>query len=113
MFESGLLTSFVPEILMVIGYLLCLFVPHQSTNNSPIEYTTIVAHAATVEHAQTSTYVVSITDFKVTAIKILVESVQFHAFVQKSLGYFSETSFGVSAGLTFIQFSRPPPSAIS
>lgn len=113
MFESGLLVTFIPEILMVIGYLLCLIVPQHSTNNSPLEYTTTVAHVSTVERAQTSTYSVSITDFYDTAIIILVESVQFHAFVQKSLGYFSVTPFGISAGLTFIQFSRPPPSVIS
>ena len=113
MFQNGLLATFIPEILMLLGYVMCLIAPCYRTNSTPIENTSNVALVSTIEHAQTSTYSVTITDFYDTAITVLAESIQFHAFVQKSLNYYPENPLGISAGLTFVQFSRPPPTLIS
>jgi hypothetical protein len=113
MFQNGLLATFIPEVLMVIGFVLCLFTPGFKPNNSTTEQAPIVAHVSVFQHQQTTTYDLSAYDFQLTAELVSTIRYSLPRFIE--IAFFStfEYQFSTSAGLSFVDFSRPPPTLLS
>ena len=113
MFQNGLLATFIPEILMVLAYLVCLFTPGFKSHNSNVEQTHIVAQVSSYTPQQVSTYTISTADFHV-GIELLTEVKEFFVpFVEKDTFLSYELSFSTSDGLSYVDFSRPPPAFVS
>jgi len=113
MFQNGLLATFIPEILMVIGFVLCLFTPGYKDSNSHTEQAPIVAHVASFNHHQTVTYQLSIHNFQAVAESVQETVLSLQPYIDKQAPNRFEFKFSTSVGLSFVDFSRPPPSFIS
>ena len=113
MFQSGLLATFIPEVLMVIGFVLCLFTPSFKANNSSTEQAPIVAHISTFERQQTATYELSAYDFQIVAEAIPEITYSLPRFIETHVFNRFEYQFSTSEGLSFVDFSRPPPVSLS
>jgi len=113
MFQNGLLVTFIPEILMVIGYVLCLFAPGLKPTNSYVDQSPLISQVITVEHQnQSSVYQVSYSDFQIP--EIVSEKIHFILpFVEKETTNTSDLNFSTSDGLSYVGFSRPPPFLVS
>jgi len=109
-FQNALLVSFIPDILMVIGYLLCLFAPGiHNEPSTPELYSTVVLQISTNQKINNSTFITTHHDFKYEELAFpgLLKSPGIKSVkVQKT---FIQSVFKLSDGLTFEQFSRPPP----
>jgi len=112
MFECGLFATFIPEVLMVIGFVLCILTPAFNTNNSTVEQAPIVAHISTFERQETGTYIVSVCDFQADEF-IPQKNSSIPYFINKLIFNRLEYCFSTSDGLTFVDFSRPPPTFLS
>lgn len=113
MFENGILATFIPEILMVIGFVLCLFTPGFISNNSNSEQAPIVAQVSTFEHKQTASYQLSTYHFQTTPEVVPDVHCSLPRFIENVIINRFETSFSTSDGLSFVDFSRPPPFFLS
>ena len=113
MFQSGLLATFIPEVLMVIGFVLCLFTPSFKASNSSTEQAPIVAHISTFERQQTATYELSAYDFQIVAESITKPTYSLPRFIETPIFNRFEYRFCTSDGLSFVDFSRPPPAFLS
>ncbi|HJV76797.1 MAG TPA: hypothetical protein VJ602_00335 [Paludibacter sp.] len=113
MFENGLLATFIPEVLMVIGFILCLLTPGFKAAGSGTEQAPVVAHISTYEHRQTATYHVSTYDFQLIAEAVPEARYSLPRFIEKTTFPRFEFRFSTSAGLSFVDFSRPPPTLLS
>jgi hypothetical protein len=113
MFQNGLLVTFIPEILMVIGYVLCLFAPGLKPTNSSVDQSQVISQVVTVEQQiQSSVYQVSFSDFQTP--EIVSEKTSFILpFVEKETTNTSDLNFSTSDGLSYVGFSRPPPFSVS
>ena len=109
MFQNGLLATFIPEIFMVIGFVLCLFTPGFQSHNSTVENASIIAHVSYTESRQIATYELTAYDFKNHAETVLVKKQYLPLFVEKSKLITFESPFSTSDGLSYVVFSRPPP----
>jgi len=115
MFQNGLLVTFIPEILMVIGYVLCLFAtgnpPQPSStgqNSSTAQVITFDQH----QHQHISGYQVSVRDFQPVDIVADIQQIPAH-FISTVIKRAAVSDFSTSDGLNFVDFSRPPPVIIS
>jgi hypothetical protein len=113
MFQNGLLVTFIPEILMVLGYVLCLFAPGLKPVNSTVDQCTVISQVVTVEQQnQCAVYQASYSDFQIP--EITPEKKQsILPFVEKEITNTSELNFSTSDGLSYVDFSRPPPFSVS
>lgn len=113
MFQNGLLATFIPEILMVLGYVLCLIVPgFKSHNSSPVQGSEIT-HVTTFEpQKQISSYKVSIHDFQPVE-PVSETKISLPLFIEKAINITIDSHFSTSDGLSYVDFSRPPPTFIS
>ena len=111
MFQNGLLATFIPDILMAIGYLLCLIAPNLKTHNSSTEQTQVIVQVSPVEHQQLSVYHVTISDFQqyVESISDIKPVISYFTVIIKIF----ESTFSTSDGLSYVDFSRPPPTFLS
>lgn len=113
MFQNGLLVTFIPEILMVIGYVLCLF-----ASGNPSQSSSTVQDAATAQvitfdqQKQVSGYQVSIHDFQPFEATAEIQQTSAH-FIPVTIKSAFESLFSTSDGLSFVDFSRPPPVIVS
>jgi hypothetical protein len=107
MFENGLLASFIPEIFMVFGFVLCLFTPGFKAQNSSTEQTQVIVQVSTIERQQLPVYQVSNADFQQYAEPIS-EAKQLYSYFTRNVTIF-ESDFSTSDGLSYVDFSRPPP----
>ncbi len=112
MFDNGLLATFIPEILMVLGYLFCLIVPGFKTDTTASTVAPKVIEVTAADHAASAVYTVSTRDFQNFEV---IEADQ-----TPTVCYFSQTHssssnllFRTTDGLCYVQFSRPPPSFLS
>ena len=112
MFDNGLLASFIPEILMVLAYLLCLFAPNFKNSNSTQELTPVVAHISVPQQINSNTYSATVSDFHCSELNVEDQKLIIYpnTDTDKSI---VEFVLKLSVGLTFKQFSRPPPHTIS
>jgi len=109
MFQTGLLATFIPEVLMVIGYLLCLFVSNPTTESNTASINTTVVQSASIERVQVSTYSVSSRDFMFVEQPVVVEVTPPVYCSTEATTSFLEQYFQLSGSLSYVQFSRPPP----
>jgi hypothetical protein len=110
MFQSGLLATFIPEILMVIGFVFCLFTSGINSKNSTLEKSpelnqnTILVQNQAILH-QHSVYLFQ------TSIELVQKSKQIVHFVsEKQKSTWFEAAFSILNVIDFVEFSRPPPS---
>ena len=114
MFQNGLLATFIPEILMVLGYVLCLLTPgFKSHNTSSVDQASVVTNVISFEKQnQISAYQVSIHDFQ--SVEPVPDSKQSPSyFIEKAINFTSVSHFSTSDGLSYVDFSRPPPFFLS
>jgi len=113
MFQNGLLATFIPEILMVIGYVLCLFVTGKQPQSSSTVQNPATAQVITFDQQkQVAGYQVSIHDFQ--PVEPIAEPQQLPVhFIPATIKSAFESYFSTSDGLSFVDFSRPPPVIIS
>jgi hypothetical protein len=113
MFQNGLLATFIPEVLMVIGFVLCLLTPGFKAADSNTEQTPVVAQISTYEHRQAATYRVSAYEFQLIAEPVSEARYSLPRFIEKAIFNTFEYQFSTSDGLSFVDFSRPPPTLLS
>ena len=113
MFDNGLLASFIPEILMVLAYFLCLFAPNFKKSDSTKELTPIVAQISATQQIHSNTYSTTVLNFQCSELNIVEDQKQFISTNTDSERTIAEFVLKLSVGLTFKQFSRPPPDTIS
>lgn len=107
MFQNGLLATFIPEIIMVLAYAFCLLGPTKSVESSNSAHLVLkVAESHT--GSSTSVYYLDQQDFIQAAELIQQEGIvssltEFDAFKEYKF-------YRLSGCLSFVQFSRPPPS---
>jgi len=114
MFQYGFLTTFIPELLMVVGFALCIIPAAFRLNDYTNDDLALdVVHVIQFEpQKHCSAYQVTIAEFqKIEAPDEKRQSVP--PFVEKILRIRSYFHFSTSDGLTFIDFSRPPPTFLS
>jgi len=110
MFQNGLLVTFIPEILMVIGYVLCLFSPGNPPQPASTGQNSGTAQVITFhQQKQISGYQVSAHDFQPVDIVEDIQRIPAHS-ISTVIKRASESYFSTSDGLCFVDFSRPPPS---
>ncbi|MDD5184359.1 MAG: hypothetical protein PHS84_03760 [Paludibacter sp.] len=113
MFQNGLLATFIPEILMVVGYLFCLFSPKINTEPSTPELNfTNTTQIYSTQKVQQNTFITTCYDFQSEDFNFseLQNLPAINSVRVKKL--FELYLFKLSDGLTFEQFSRPPPSRL-
>ena len=114
MFQNGLLATFIPEILMVLGYVLCILTPgFRSHNDSGADQGSVVTKVISFEQQkQISAYQVSIHDFQSVEAEPDTKQPLFY-FIEKAINFTCESHFSTSDGLSYVDFSRPPPFRLS
>ena len=113
MFQSGLLATFIPEILMVLGFFLCILTAGFQSHNSTVEQTQLVAHVSAFEPQQVSCYQITYSDFQIE-VETIEEKRQTQPYFRiKDTNIAYKSPFSTSAGLSFVDFSRPPPMFVS
>lgn len=113
MFQNGLLVTFIPEILMVLGYVLCLFTSGFKAESTNIDQISNVVIVSTVEQQkQISSYQVSIHDYQTLEKDTYTYQIPSY-FIEKSINNTSVSNYSESDGLSYVDFSRPPPAFIS
>ena len=113
MFENGLLASFIPEILMVLAYVLCLLTPSVKPQNSNNEPSAIVVQVSSGEHYQVSSFQSTLSDFQSHAAFVAETKPLIPVFNPHVIPIFYKSTFYVPDGLSYVAFSRPPPCFIS
>ena len=113
MFQSGLLATFIPEVFMVIAFVLCLFTPGFKPADSTSQQSSIVAHVSTFEHRQTITYQSSTYEFQAAVASVPEKESSLPRYNEKVIPIAFEFCFSTSDGLSFVDFSRPPPAFLS
>ncbi len=109
MFQTGLLATFIPEILMVIGYLLCLFVSNPSPETETVAINQIATYSSGFERVQASTYSVRTSDFQFVEQPVVVDVAPLIYCSSEPDTLFVEPYFQLSDSRAYVQFSRPPP----
>lgn len=113
MFQNGLLATFIPELFMVIGFVLCLFTPGFRAEHSGNFQAPIAAQVYTYEYQNSTTYQHSTYSFQVTAEAVSELQYTLPRFVEKAQIIRVISGFSTSDGLSFVDFSRPPPAFLS
>ena len=109
MFDNGLLATFIPEILMVLGYFLCLIFPQVKTEKDIVVQDSATIQIITIQQNQHSTYRVQITEFQ-TSESYIPEIENVPTFYRNvNALYLSNYIPDLTGGLNFKKFSRPPP----
>jgi hypothetical protein len=113
MFQSGLLATFIPEVCMVIAFVLCLFTPGFKPVDSTSQQASIVAHVSSFEQRQTTTYRSSVYEFQAVVAPVPDKESSLSRYIEKVIPVTFEFCFSTSDGLSFVDFSRPPPAFLS
>lgn len=116
MFQGGLLATFIPEILMVIAYLVCLFNAGSKPDVIQNEPSALVVQVSIIERESASFYTVSTDSFHVFNFQFS-EQVNYYLQLvcenQKCDTALADFVFMLPDSISFVQFSRPPPSLFS
>ena len=113
MFQNGLLATFIPEILMVLGYILCLITPGLKSDKTEVQHTQLVTRVTYSNQNQTTAYQLTSHDFQTTSEFIPESNQSLPHLIQPTTFVFSRSLDFTSDGLSYVSFSRPPPSFIS
>jgi len=109
MFQTGLLATFIPEVLMVLGYLLCLFVSNPTTESNTASIHATVVQSTSIERVQVSTYSVCTSDFQFVEQPVVVDLAPLIYCSSEPDTLFLEPYFQLSGSRSYVEFSRPPP----
>jgi len=111
MFSSGILATFIPELIMVIGFVMCLVNPNFNTKQQTLELNSVVVQVTANQHSQLSTYQLTVQDFQVIIDSSVASKPLNPTFVERvfNFGY----KFSTSDSFKFFYFSRPPPTFLS
>ena len=112
MFQNGLLATFIPEIIMVIAYLVCLIVPGNkqvTTSQSETASITTISNYHSNTSSTYSTYVLHFSLFEAVLDNILEPAIYFSDQITYSQ---YDYEWLLTKRLSFTQFSRPPPSIV-
>lgn len=108
MFDNGIFATFIPEILMVLGYMLCLIAPgHQRSEKKVEELLSIIEFSEPTSHVTPST--VSFLDHIQVADEVCEQQKSAVLPERPSLINFPTIYFEIKKELSFKLFSRPPP----
>ena len=112
MFDNSIFASFVPQIIMLIGYLSCLLMPGYSISEqkttliSPqIEFTSSFSELPSVQ-TTTCNFCYQQMDATVEEEKIQICS------AVNSIVYFVDLQIDLQNSFSFTLFSRPPPALV-
>jgi hypothetical protein len=109
MFENGLLASFIPELLMVLAYFFCLVVPGVKSDQSPENITSKVVYET--EHVKIPSSVYKTTDYDFKFDVLMPGDEQVIVWCEtNSIQHFFELPYPITSYLSYVQFTRPPPS---
>ena len=109
MFQTGLLATFIPEVLMVLGYLLCLFVSNPTPETETVAVNQIATYSSGFERVQASTYSVCTSDFQFVEQPVVVDVTPPAYCSTEAAAPFLAPYFQLSGSLSYVEFSRPPP----
>ena len=113
MFQNGLMATFIPEILMVLGYILCLITPGLKPDKTEVQQTQFVNKVSFSNQNQTTAYQLTSRDFQITSEFIPESNQSLPHLIQQTVFVFFRSFDFTSDGLSYVGFSRPPPSYIS
>jgi len=113
MFQNGLMATFIPEILMVLGYILCLITPGLKPDKTEVQQTQFVNKVSFSNQNQTIVYQLTSRDFQTTSEFIPESNQSLPHLIQQTVFVFFRSFDFTSDGLSYVGFSRPPPSYIS
>ena len=109
MFSNGLLSTFIPEILMVLGYFLCLFAPkfHANTTENIVKLTTLITSENLSVSSTSNTFI--FTDFapKYCTVKDKTDFLFFPKFF--IINFVGNITCKLTKQIDYEYFSRPPP----
>ena len=114
-FESGLLATFIPEILMVLAFLFCLATPTLKSDsiaeNLPpkvVEFSQTTIYQTNFQHV----YVITTLDLvAANALKTEVNPVNYGFKTNRQ--FLPTPTLEINDGIDYSNFSRPPPAFIS
>ena len=109
MFQNGLLATFIPEIFMVIGFVMCLIAPGFQSNSSATERPIIVNQISSLEYQQNTKNQVATYYFQLTCDKPIAKQNLSPVFQVEKIKCGYNYHFSASFSLSFVDFSRPPP----
>ncbi len=109
MFENGLFASFIPEFLMVLAYLFCLFVPGLKNEKQTSTLSPKIIQLTTAKPIMASVYQVTQNDFN-NPHQAIYSEVTFHVYrlFETQTPFPTYTVLPLN-GLNIAHFSRPPP----
>lgn len=108
MFESSIFASFIPQIIMVLGYLSCIFVPpfFKSTQQELTPAATIEYVQADSKHEQNKTIEFQFIQ-DVFVLNHNTTTLTYQEIRKKE--FFVPITYFISSIFSFRLFSRPPP----
>lgn len=113
MFQNGLLATFIPEIIMVIAYLVCLIAPGDKQVATKVSEASVTTNISSCESNAYSRYSVSVHYFTLFE-SILESTIEPTLYFSYQITFFKyDHKWLLTKGLSFKQFSRPPPNFIS
>jgi len=113
MFDNGLFATFIPQILMFLGYVSCLLAPGLFNHESNPISTPVIAQVISADVDQLSVNTASTYEINFSAAIEPTKQQPLVSFACKPEIHFLKLSSTLSAGISFQEFSRPPPSFIS
>jgi hypothetical protein len=108
MFENGLMATFIPDILMVVAFFLCLLNPSFKQQKTSFEKPAVVVQLSSTEQHKITGYQLSITYFQTGNQVINDSKPSLPRFIEKKIPF--ESACSTTEGIKNIYFSRPPPS---
>ncbi len=109
MFESSLFNYFIPEILMVIGYLFCMIGPNIHADKVTTELTPVTIQVSSETEVSANTYKLTYQDFQQVQCAGKPENKLFEAFETVDSFINFTYSGDISDGSKLSIFCRPPP----
>jgi len=113
MFDNGLFATFIPQILMFLGYVSCLLAPGLFNHESATISTQVVTQVVTVNVDPLSVNTASTYEIHFSApIEPKIQQPLVNSIIRLEACFFKSSS-ALTDGISFEGFSRPPPSFIA
>jgi len=109
MFDSGIFASFIPQILMVLGYVSCLIAPKIFVEKNSIAFEVTEINITTIQEPVISEKTAFYFEYNLEK-EIIEKSAPILCFYdQYTTVKIPCRKIYLNAGLSFSRFSRPPP----
>jgi len=109
MFQNGIFTTFIPEIFMVLGFLICLITPSLNSTNQSDSIDPVIVYYQSAEYNQYNTFSVSKFDFQQAISVEIVQKCSLLSLIFESGAISTVSPFDITDFLSKVQFSHPPP----